>query len=264
MWEFTIKINTPENTQIEFELAGIGNRFAAMVVDYLFIAILTTIIYLIAAIVGFIIKEAFGDISGYLLAIVAVAIFFLDFNGYFILFEYFWSGQTPGKRLLGIRVIRENGQPVGFLEVFIRNIIRIVDLILGPYFILFSKKEKRFGDYAIGTIVIKEKEVSVPIVDTVLPEDFKADIPNISKLTPKDFTLIGSFLKRKDSFDHHARDKLLDEFLLFYFDKLSLQTMYNIDDVNELSYSEKLNWLIDIFNAYKARGNISSEPGGVS
>ncbi|MEW5821431.1 MAG: RDD family protein, partial [Cyanobacteriota bacterium] len=163
-----------------------------------------------------------------------------------------------------IRVIRENGQPVGFLEVFIRNIIRIVDLIVGPYFVLFSKKEKRLGDYAIGTIVVKEKEITVPLVDTEIPDDFKSDIPNISKLSPKDFTLIGSFLKRKDSFEHSSRDNLLNEFLTFYFNKLSLNNVYNIDDIEELSYEEKLSWLVDIYNAYKARGNISQSIEGVS
>lgn len=258
MWEFTIKINTPENTEIEFELAGIGNRFAAMLLDYLIVGLLTIVIYVAAALAAFFLKETVGAISGYVMSIISVAVFFLNFNGYFILFEYLWSGQTPGKRLLGIRVIRENGQPVGFLEVFIRNILRLVDFIVGPYFVLFSKKEKRLGDFAIGTIVVKEKDISVPMVDTVIAEDFDADIPNISRITPKDFTLIGSFLKRKDTFDPSARDNLIHEFIIYYFEKLSLYNVYNIERVDELNYAQKLACLVDIYNAYKLRGNIST------
>ena len=264
MWDFTIKINTPENTEIEFELAGIGNRFAALLIDTMIITLITFIIAISSIILYFIFKDMFDIINSTIRAIIIIIMFVLWSNGYFILFEYFWSGQTPGKRLLGIRVIRENGQPVGFLEVFIRNVIRYIDILVGPYFILFSKREKRLGDFAIGTIVVKEKEVYVPIVDTDIPDDFKADIPNISKLTPKDFTLIGSFLKRKDNFEYSARDNLLDEFISYYYDKLSLGSVYNIEGIDELSYDEKLKWLIDIYNAYKVRGNISTNLGGAS
>jgi uncharacterized RDD family membrane protein YckC len=257
MWEFTIKINTPENTQIEFELAGIGNRFAAMLLDYFIIGLLTLLVYIVMGTIFILFEDIMSQLSNYIISILMVAIFFLNFNGYFIIFEYLWKGQTPGKRLLGIRVIRDNGQPVGFLEVFIRNILRVIDILLGPYFVLFSKKEKRLGDYAIGTIVIKEKEVSVPIVDTDIPDDFNADIPNISKITPKDFTLIGNFLKRKDDFEHFARENLINEILSYYFDKLSLKGLYNIEKVEDLNYEEKMGWLIDIYNAYKLRGNIT-------
>lgn len=264
MWEFTIKIKTPENTEIEFELAGIGNRFAAVLVDYLIIGLITVLMYAIIATVGIIFEDTFESLSNYIISFLFIGVFFLNFNGYFIIFEYFWSGQTPGKRLLGIRVIRENGQAVGFLEVFIRNILRIVDLILGPYFVLFSKKEKRLGDYPIGTIVVKEKDVSVPIIDTVVPPDFNADIPNISKLSPKDFILIGNYLKRKDGFEQSARENLLNEFLNFYFAKLSLKNVYNIESINDINYEEKLTWLIDIYNAYKVRGNINPSAGGIN
>lgn len=265
MWDFTVKINTPENTEIEFELAGIGNRFAAMIVDYLLIAVILAIIYVFCAILVFIFKDIISDISEKIAAIMLLATFFVGFNGYFIIFEYLWSGQTPGKRLLGIRVIRENGQPVGFMEVFLRNILRIIDVLIGPYFVLFSRNEKRLGDYSIGTIVVKEKDVSVPIVDTEVPEGFKADIPNISKLTPKDFTLIANFLKRKDQFEFSARDSLLEEFVTFYFDKLAIDSsMTNVEDVEDLTYEDKLSWLEKIYYCYKVRGTMISEAGGVS
>jgi uncharacterized RDD family membrane protein YckC len=262
MWEYTIKINTPENTQIEFELAGIGNRFAALITDYFVILLLTAFMYICMFIFLILFDEIAEQMNHYFLAIILAAIFVINFNGYFILFESLWSGQTPGKRMVGIRVIRDNGQPVGFIEVFVRNVLRIIDILLGPYFVLFSTTEKRLGDFAVGTIVVREKEVSVPIVDTVIPENFDVEIPNISSLTPKEFTLIGSFLKRKDDFEFNASVNLLNEFLTLLFDKLSIRTVYNIASIDDLTYDEKLKWLLNIYNAYKLRGNINASDGG--
>ena len=98
----------------------------------------------------------------------------------------------------------------------------------------------------------------MPVVDTEVPEDFDGNIPNISKITPKDFTLIGNFLKRKDDFEFFARENLVNEFISYYFDKLSLKSVYNIESVEDLPYEQKLKWLIDIYNAYKLRGSIAN------
>src|SRR5262249_3511526 len=83
---------------------------------------------------------------------------------YFVLFETAWSGQTPGKRIMKLRVIREDGRPVRFFEVFVRNLLRLlVDFMPPPSYaigvisIVFSPQSKRIGDFVAGTVVIKER-----------------------------------------------------------------------------------------------------------
>jgi hypothetical protein len=80
---------------------------------------------------------------------------------YFMLFEIFWNGQTPGKRWLGLRVIRENGYPIRAVDAVVRNLVRIVDALPSGYAIgllvmLFNARSKRLGDFAAGTIVVRE------------------------------------------------------------------------------------------------------------
>lgn len=254
MWDYKIKIDTPENTEIEFELAGIGCRFIAMLMDYFITFLITVIFYLVFGILAILFDNIIANLGEYIIAIIMFGIFLINFSGYFILFEYIWSGQTPGKRLAGIRVIKENGQPPNFFEIFIRNILRVIDIVVGPYFILFSNKEKRLGDFIVQTIVVKEKEVSIPIVETVIDYESNHNIPNVSKITPKDFTLIGNFLKREISFDKDAKNNLLNEFLIYYIVKLSLEDIMNVDNLANISYKEKISLLTDIFNAYKQRG----------
>lgn len=254
MWDYKIKINTPENTQLEFELAGIGNRFLAFLIDNLIIFLFIFIIYLIMGIIYLIFSDTILESIGeFFLALILFGVFFLTFNGFFILFEFFWNGQTPGKRLLNIRVIRENGQPVGFIEVFIRNIFRIVDYMVGPYFVLFSKKEKRIGDYLTRTIIVKEKELSAPLADFDEATEIKETIPNISRLTPQDFSMLGSFFHRYEDFDTEAKETLLNEFCSLYIQKLSLDELSQIL-VSQMPEKRKYQLLSDIYNTYKQRG----------
>src|SRR4029078_5649079 len=81
--------------------------------------------------------------------------------GYYMVFEILWNGQTPGKRLVGVRVMRENGYPIRPVDAVIRNLVRIVDWLPATYGIgvltmLLNKRSKRLGDFASGTIVVRE------------------------------------------------------------------------------------------------------------
>lgn len=255
MVDFSIKLTTPENTVIEFQLAGIGNRMGALAIDSLIIFLFQVIVSILAAIIYMAFKDIFTEIGDTISAIIYVLLSFLTFNGYYIFFEYIWNGQSPGKRLFNIRVIRENGQPVGFLEVFIRNILRLADLLVGPYFVLFSKKEKRLGDYLSNTIVIKEKDNSLPLDDIIKVEENFNEIPNVNLLSPREFVLVGDYLKRKDNFTSSARENLLENFIVFYFDKLSLSSIYEIESPADLSKEKKMDILKDIYISYKKRGS---------
>ena len=157
------EVITPENIPLTLELAGIGTRFGALLVDMLIQTIATVIgliVFGIAA--GF--SEAVGGGGPVWIALMIAAIFLIWF-GYFILFEAIWNGQTPGKRLFGLRVVRDGGYPVNFFAVATRNLIRIADFLpvsyaAGAITVFLNPEYKRLGDLVAGTLVIKERTVN--------------------------------------------------------------------------------------------------------
>jgi hypothetical protein len=116
-----------------------------------------------------------------------------------------------------LRVIRVNGQPIGWVESSIRNILRAVDILLGFYplglFVMFlSSRSQRIGDYAAGTVVIVERRSNVPMDRTRLRSTSKLSVPDlelhISSLEPKDYQLVRSFLQRREALDGRHRREL--------------------------------------------------------
>ena len=166
MDEDRVVIETPEHVQFSFELAGLGSRFLALTVDVLVLAVAElALVFLVAYLTSALnwVWPGLGEVAGIpVVVIVIVASSGLASLAYFVFFEAFWSGQTPGKRLAGLRVIRAGGGPIGFLESATRNILRIVDFLpalylLGAVFVFFTETCQRIGDLAAGTIVVKER-----------------------------------------------------------------------------------------------------------
>ena len=113
----TLVIETPERVPLHFALASIGNRFIACAIDH----IIQTVA-LFAMVIVFMIIAGFSDFGdrvtsapSWVKALLIVFAFLL-ISGYFAFFEWIWRGQTPGKRWLKLRVIREDGRPIGFFE----------------------------------------------------------------------------------------------------------------------------------------------------
>ncbi len=155
---------TPEQVQLQFQTAGIGSRAMAHLLDGLILVLLNAGI--VAALFGL---ASLGEEGGtsttseagnYAAAIFIILVILINV-GYFICTEYYMAGQTPGKRVFGLRVLQDNGQSATFLSVIIRNFFRLVDLLPSFYFLgvmvmLFSKKDKRLGDMVAGTMVVLE------------------------------------------------------------------------------------------------------------
>jgi uncharacterized RDD family membrane protein YckC len=176
-----LTISTPEQVAFHYEVAGIGTRFVASLVDHLIIGTMLTLIWcaflmMVPAVgVGLGIYSSDGATAAiYLILALLVLITFLVLWGYFIFFEMAWAGQTPGKRLVRLRVIRRDGQPVRTGEIIVRNLVRLVDLLPGFYAIglismFIDKQARRLGDFAAGTLVVKEgaetslRDVRVPV-----------------------------------------------------------------------------------------------------
>ncbi len=162
-----LTISTPEQVAFHYEMAGIGSRFVAALIDHL--VLITAFVLVNCAIYGIFLSALINgggdDASVYIVLATMTIISFAIFWGYFVLFETIWNGQTPGKRLGRLRVIRRDGQPVRAGEVMIRNLVRLIDFLPGFYGIglitMFINKDAcRLGDLAAGTIVIREGDLT--------------------------------------------------------------------------------------------------------
>ena len=161
-----LNIDTPELVQIELPLAGIGSRFIALLVDYLIWFAAFLLLTLLAALIlpGI---SAFSKISAQWAVAIIIFIIFLFNWGYFTLFEAFWNGRTPGKRVARIRVIQRSGRAIGLFESMARNLVRYVDQIpffyaVGVIAMFVTKQHQRLGDLAAGTLVVHDREQEEP------------------------------------------------------------------------------------------------------
>lgn len=210
-------ISTPENVELHLEMAGLGNRILACLIDTLISYV--AIALLIAGALGVcwylesmrLPWQQSTVLNIYVLSVTVISVFVILF-GYFIYFEARWQGQTPGKRIMRIRVVDENGAPVGTSSVWIRNLVRNVDVgvfLVGLLFIMFDKKERRLGDFAGATLVIRERRMETFTVEASFP-DYQDFVRNVDagRLSPEEYQIVASFLSRRSKLDKAARQSL--------------------------------------------------------
>ncbi len=208
-------LETPENIQVHFEVAGLGTRFCAMFVDALLLGTVTVMLLIFLAVIfsASALFEFKGSRQWIAAVIIALGIALLS-EGYFILFEWLMRGQTPGKKALKIRVIRDDGTPATIHEILVRNVLRLVDFLpfaygVGAIVMFPSRLSKRLGDIAAGTIVIKESRL-----DYRAYTDQKYDLPTVAlgainaELTAAERRLITGFLQRRSELLPMARAEL--------------------------------------------------------
>jgi len=222
-----LTIDTPEQTALEYPIAGLGSRFLAILAD-------TAIQFALAffVVIGGSILSAglrlFGGLGPQWIAAIIVFLFFLLYSGYFALFEIFWNGQTPGKRYAQIRVIKDDGRPIGAYEAMVRNALRIVDSLpalygVGLVSIFLSRQSKRLGDFVAGTVVVHEKTLEGvrPYTETKIDET----LPPIddSRVTLEEVNLIETFLNRRDSLDPAVRTTMAVQIATRLGDKMGVK-----------------------------------------
>ncbi len=234
----TIKILTPENIDIEYRLAGLFSRAAAVMIDILIQVLAVLIIagtFILIAINNPEYLSKYEDLGGWIIAGLLMVLFIINY-GYFIIFEMTMNGKTPGKKLLKLRVLRDNGQPITLKHSVVRNLFRIfIDYYgIGTILILFTKKFKRVGDYAASTIVISEEDR-----DITNPLD-KINIGKSSKyiLTNEERRLLKDYHTRKNFLKDQAES--LERELGEYFSK-----KYDLDNTYK-DYGSLLKELIDM------------------
>lgn len=208
------RIATPEGLDIDLELAGIGSRLAAWLLD--------SIIQVIA--IGLIELGLFSGIedsvSGAFVAVVGTIAAFAVIWGYHVVFETFRDGQTPGKSRLGIRVRDSEGGPVLFREAAVRNLIRPIDEWLTAFLgalisIVRSRRNQRIGDHAAGTLVIRDptEPVESARTDLLFSEATwrlvdQASSWDTTQLSAEEFAAARQFLARRKELPAQKRQEL--------------------------------------------------------
>ena len=215
-----LNIDTPELVDIQMPLAGIGSRFIALLVDTLiwFAGILVLVLFLAIFLPGI---ATFSESSAeWAFAVVLFIIFLLNW-GYFTLFEAFWNGHTPGKRVARIRVIQRSGRAIGLLESMTRNLVRYIDMqpfalyAVGVIAIFATRQHQRLGDLAAGTLVVRDRVEEVPLWGESGARTFTAQIfapgaptpephtayslpaSGIARLSPTDLEVLEGFFARR-------------------------------------------------------------------
>jgi uncharacterized RDD family membrane protein YckC len=207
-----IEILTPEHVGIRYELAGFGSRGVAAALDWMYQALFLAGLYGILRIfiaTGIIPPYdtiALRQGSAFLGGSIALA-FTVCMLSYYIAFETLWNGETPGKRKLGLRVIRDGGYPVDFRSVLIRNTVRLLDAMPGSYSIglvavMATPHYQRLGDLAAGTLVVRHREEDEEqTVGFGEAERFRLLDANVltqmARLTRDEYTMVQQFLTRR-------------------------------------------------------------------
>lgn len=163
-----LNIDTPEQVELEFAVAGIGSRFVAVLIDHL----IQFLFYLVFGILGALLFGAWINrvsMLGKWVYAAFIALNFLLIWGYFTLFEAFWRGQTPGKRVMKLRVIKDSGRQITLFESMSRNLLRVVDYLPAFYLtgvitMACTKRHQRLGDLGAGTIVVHERSDEQPLL----------------------------------------------------------------------------------------------------
>ena len=175
-------------------LAGIGSRFIALLVDYLIWGAGLLVFIVLFAILAPGIR-AFSKLSAQWAEAIAIFVLFLFNWGYFTLFEAFWNGRTPGKRVARIRVIQRSGRAIGLFESMARNFVRYVDQLpffyaVGVIAMFATRQHQRLGDLAAGTLVVRDREREAPLWGDSGTRTFTAQVFEPSAPIPEPHTAL--------------------------------------------------------------------------
>ncbi|MFC1718877.1 RDD family protein [Candidatus Poribacteria bacterium] len=211
-----ISISTPESMEFSHEPAGIGSRFVASIIDTVLQSAMMLGLFFVAGLWASPLSSITGSSTAWGAALV-ILLAFLMLWGYHIFFDMLWNGQTPGKRTAGIRILKDGGYPISFLDSVVRNLLRPVDFLpfsygVGVVVMLCNSRFKRVGDFAAGTIVVKERRIKMPHSLGSGPAEAHEDImiggqrlTNIYELSEAEFDVVRQFIIRRHDLQKTAR-----------------------------------------------------------
>ncbi|MBX5483138.1 MAG: RDD family protein [Myxococcaceae bacterium] len=210
----TQTVATPERVALELPVAGVGSRTGAYLIDFAALGLFWVAVFFVVSMIDAEIYFEARALSGLLQGLIILGVFATQWV-YWTACEVLWGGQTLGKRVVGIRVVREDGAPVGFFDSAVRNLLRLIDFLpafyaLGVVTMLVTKQHRRLGDIAAGTLLIREVRVDLDRYVTAQPASAAgAAVPNGPiPLSAQDTELVLSFLERSATLAPDARQRL--------------------------------------------------------
>ena len=213
----SVDVETPELVVLSYTVAGVGSRAMAAIIDYLICVAIAVALLMGFATLGsrLVEKEAYAEMTAaWVSAVLGLMVFALVWL-YYVLFEALNDGQTPGKRLMRLRVVLDGGLAVTFEASAIRNLVRFVDLqpvflyAVGMISLVLSSRGKRLGDMAAGTLVVKEDLAKQPVVARRdrQPRD-AAPLAITARLTEDEYAMLDRFMQRRMEFSSDRRAAL--------------------------------------------------------
>ncbi len=227
----THTVLTPEYVEFRFTLAGISSRFLAWLLDTLLVGLGTALVLIALSLV-------MSGFPGFASALGIVVYFLMDW-GYGIALETAWSGQTVGKRLMGLRVIQQSGVRIGFYHAALRNLARPVDrlpflYLVGGLTALLSGSHQRLGDMLAGTIVVRERRLKVPsALGTQADEGLLADalfISRVKRLSAEAREVVLTAALRREELRMEARLRLFAALGARLQDALAMEKPAHLSD----------------------------------
>ena len=218
----TIEIVTPENVEFTFKIAGPFCRLPAFVLDMLILVAGLFLLGLVFLLLAFFAPSIYGFFGGTYYVILFLSIWF--YGG---IFETYWNGQTPGKRITGLRVLTVDGQPINMFQAFLRNILRAADIM--PYFTIMrilqipcgtvglavssvNRRFQRLGDLASGTMVVVEDVVREQrgLIRFSHPDVLKIadEISPAMKMSPSCEKTLAIYIQRRKSLTQKRREEI--------------------------------------------------------
>lgn len=200
------QIETAQNVNIVQNVAGVGDRILAYVIDSLILVFYVFVAFIVFA-------AADLDMDSYFLLIMTIG---LPVFLYHLLWEMFWNGRSPGKAVMKLRVVKVDGSKPSFSSYLLRWLLRIIDLSLTSgsvalITILFNGRGQRLGDIAATTTVISEKR-TMDLSRTILidlPKDYMPSYPQVTVFSDREMQTIKSvFMDAKRNGNHNVILKL--------------------------------------------------------
>lgn len=232
-----LSIDTPENVAFGYEVVGIGSRFIAGMFDS---AIIATAVALLALLL-FSLFQASDSATASVFIAIGIFIAFVILTGYYIFFEMLWNGRSPGKRIAGLRVIKQDGTPISLSESIIRNLVRTIDSLpalygVGIVTMFIDGRSRRLGDMMAGTLVVRDSEdISLESVTTPLrrpylrrplnDEEEEAHRWPVHLLEDSDIQLAENFLRRR--YELNNAEILAQEIMQKLMKKMKISTANN-------------------------------------
>ena len=223
MEDFTL--HTAENVPVHYDIATVGSRSAALLVDFIIVLMISIGFEVVAGLL----EDAGDPFSSYFVALFYLLVGTLSW-AYFVINEMVFDGGSVGKNLLGLRVIKDDGSPIDLVDSLTRNFIRYADSFPGTYLVGFvvmmlNKKFKRLGDFAAGTLVVRVRSVHLDKLE--LPDTPYDDVvrqnPHLSLVTPEEYQILRDYLTQRHRLSPHKSFTIADKLAARIAQKLQIE-----------------------------------------